>query len=341
MARADLLTSLVKFGISGDKARFRKVTETIIAEERAKHHTILANKLEGLLKHTKPQQKQTNKGNFALTSIHKIDNLLHEISPQKQLDDLILPQDIKRLCQELVQEQHRVDLLRSYGLEPRNRILLVGPPGNGKTSLAEALAEFLMVPMYVVRYERIIGTYLGETALRLHRLIEYACTRKCVLFFDEFETLGKERGDTHETGEIKRVVSSLLMQIDSLPSHVVVIGATNHPELLDRAAWRRFQIRMHLPEPTRARITEWFNRFRQKTGIDLGYASETLAKKLYGLNFAEIEEFASSVFRQFVLRQPEADLKNIIKCELKYWGTQLASKKQKESISQKVSEGSK
>lgn len=77
--------------------------------------------------------------------------------------------------------------------------------------------------------------------------MDYVSTRKCVLFFDEFETLGKERGDTHETGEIKRVVSSLLLQIDNLPSHVIVIGATNHPELLDRAVWRRFQIKISLP----------------------------------------------------------------------------------------------
>ena len=90
-----------------------------------------------------------------------------------------------------------------------------------------------MVPLLVVRYESIVGTYLGETAVRIRKLFEYAATRKCVLFFDEFETLGKERGDTHETGEIKRVVSSLLLQIDNLPSHVVVIGATNHAELLD------------------------------------------------------------------------------------------------------------
>jgi SpoVK/Ycf46/Vps4 family AAA+-type ATPase len=207
-------------------------------------------------------------------------------------------------------------------------VLLIGPPGNGKTSLAEALAESLMVPLYVVRYEGVVGTYLGETAVRLRRLIDHACTRKCVLFFDEFETLGKERGDTHETGEIKRVVSSLLMQIDALPSHVVVIGATNHPELLDRAVWRRFQVRMDLPEPTRARLEEWFERFQRRLDIDLGYTSGTLAKKLYGLNFAEIEEFGTTVFRQYVLEQPDANMKNIISRTLKHWAARSAKTEQ-------------
>jgi len=203
--------------------------------------------------------------------------------------------------------------LRSYGLEPRNRILLVGSPGNGKTSLAEAIAESLMVPMYVVKYENIIGAYLGETALRLKKMIDYVSTRKCVLFLDEFETLGKERGDTHETGEIKRVVSSLLLQIDNLPSYVTIIGATNHPELLDRAVWRRFQIRLNLPMPTRVNICTWLHK------ISFGLAEETIAKKLLGSNFAEIEEFGMSILRKHVLNLPNSNIKNIVTEELKQW----------------------
>ena len=324
MARADLLTSLVKFGIIGDKARFRKVAETIIAEERGKQHTVLADKLEKLLQHFEPEVKSNASGTVSALLAQRVDSLLHEVSPQRRLEDLILPKEVKHVCREIIQEHHRVDLLRSYNLEPRSRILMIGPPGNGKTSLAEAIAESLMVPLYTVRYEGVVGTFLGETAVRLRRLIDYACTRNCVLFFDEFETLGKERGDTHETGEIKRVVSSLLMQIDSLPSHVVVIGATNHPELLDRAVWRRFQVRINLPEPTRVRLEEWINRYQQRLGIDLGYASGTLAKKLYGLNFAEVEEFCTTVFRQYVLEQPNANMKDIISQTLSYWAIRSA-----------------
>jgi AAA+ superfamily predicted ATPase len=319
MARADLLTSLIKYGMSCDKVRFRKVAETIIAEERAKQHTVLADKLNTILQNSEPEQKTIFNGTIAPLSTNRVDNLLKEITPQKRLDELILPEEVKQICRELIQEHHRSDLLRSYSLEPRNRVLFIGPPGNGKTSLAEALAEALMVPLYVVRYEGVVGTYLGETAVRLRRLIEYACTRRCVLFFDEFETLGKERGDTHETGEIKRVVSSLLMQIDSLPSHVVVIGATNHPELLDRAVWRRFQVRTNLPEPTRARLEEWFERFQHRIKIPLNYAPTTLAKKLLGSNFAEVEEFGTTIFRQYVLEQPEANMKKIINRTLKIW----------------------
>lgn len=130
--------------------------------------------------------------------------------------------------------------------------------------MAEAIAEALMVPLLTVRYESIIGSYLGETASRLSKLFEYAKTRECVLFFDEFETLGKERGDVHETGEIKRVVSSLLMQIDALPSYVIAIAATNHDTLLDKAAWRRFQIRLEIPKPTRSSLEEYYRFLKRK-----------------------------------------------------------------------------
>lgn len=325
MARADLLIDLVKFGMVGDKVRFRRVVEAVIAEERAKKHTVLASTLEELLR-SMPADRPVSNGNAVLDQ--RITNLLHEVIPELTFDDLVLTKEVKDISREVVQEHHRVDLLRSYNLEPRNRILLIGPPGNGKTSLAEALARALMVPLLIVRYEGVVGTYLGETAVRLRRLLEHASTRKCVLFFDEFETLGKERGDKHETGEIKRVVSSLLMQIDSLPSHVVVIGATNHAELLDRAVWRRFQIRMTLPEPTRARLAEWFARFECRIKIPLGYAPETLAKKLYGVNFAEAEEFGASIFRQYVLEQPNSNMKKIVDRTFKNWAARSVKAKQ-------------
>lgn len=325
MARADLLYELVKAGMQSNSSLFRKVVQAIIVEERAKQHQVLAEKLEGLINFS--SQKDTYRNNGLITD-QRLNGFVHDMVPQKKMDELILPKEIKQICNELIQEHHRSDLLRSYNLEPRNRILLIGPPGNGKTSLAEAIAEALMFPLLVVRYDGVVGTYLGETAMRLRRLFDYVKTRKCVLFFDEFETLGKERGDTHETGEIKRVVSSLLMQIDYLPSNVVVIGATNHAELLDRAVWRRFQIRMTLPQPTRIRLMEWFKIFEKRLNISLGYEHETLAKKLYGASFGEIEEFGATIIRQFVLEQPNSNMKSIVNRTLNLWKKRTVKIKQ-------------
>lgn len=315
MARADLLLNLVRAGVQGDQAQFRKTVEALAAEERAKNHNVLADKLLA--------QLQLNHGGSRPSASPHVKplsgQLLTEIVPVRRLGDLILPLEVDQAIRELVEEQHRADLLRAYSLEPRNRVLLAGPPGNGKTSLAEAIAEALSVPFLVVRYEQVIGSYLGETAQRIGQVFEYARSRKCVLFFDEFDAVGKERADVHETGEIKRVVSSLLLQIDALPSYVIVVTATNHPELLDRAVWRRFQVRLELPMPNRRQIEEWFKRFEKRTGHKLGLSPRTLAENLSGLSFAEIEEFGTDVVRKIVLNQPDADVRRITLQCLNLW----------------------
>lgn len=313
MARSDLLLTLVRAGRLGDRQLLKKTVDAIVAEERGKQHNILAERLEQEI------QKSERPTNGVTVADDRMANLLFEVSSERQMQDLILPAVVRDGCKELVEEHHRKDLLRSYNLSPRNRVLLEGPPGNGKTSMAEALASALMVPMFIVRYEGVIGTYLGETAVRLKRVFDYASSRHCVLFFDEFDTLGKERGDVHETGEIKRVVSSLLLQIDALPSHVVVITATNHAELLDRAVWRRFQLRFSLPPPTRRQAAEWFEWYAKRMEIDLGYASRTLADKLKGCSFSELEDFGEMLIRRYVLQLPEANMRKIVAGCLDQW----------------------
>ncbi len=315
MARADLLLKLAKASTQGNGEQVRKVIEAMAAEERAKNHTILADRLLRHLQNGNGRTPQTTPRPLRASA----GPLLAEIMPQRCLEDLFLPQEVEEIIGELIAEQHRADLLRSYNLEPRHRILLAGPPGNGKTTLAEALANALCVPMLVVRYEAVVGSYLGETAQRIARVFEEARSRRCVLFFDEFDAVGKERGDQHETGEIKRVVSSLLLQIDALPSHVVAVTATNHPELLDRAIWRRFQVCVELPAPKRGQIEKWFRRFAEQHGHELGISPRSLAQRLQGLSFAEIEEFGHDVLRKAALDSPNADVKAIVTSRLRHW----------------------
>lgn len=324
MARADLLCELIKYGLVNDSASFRKAAEALCAEERAKQHTVLATKIEEMLKnlHRPSVRDNTSLPTVFRGSVNE-QSLFTEKLPRKRLDHLIFPDYVRLTCQELVNEQNRSDLLQSYGIEPRNKLLLIGPPGNGKTSLAEAIAEALMIPLLTVRYESIIGSYLGETASRLSKLFEYAKTRECVLFFDEFETLGKERGDVHETGEIKRVVSSLLMQIDALPSYVIAIAATNHDSLLDKAAWRRFQIRLEIPKPTRSNLEEYYRFFEKEMKFKFGLQPSTLAKKTLGISYAEAEEFALSVYRQYILNLPDNNPKEIVERALRSWQAQI------------------
>lgn len=318
MPRADLIVNLVKAGSRGDQQMFRSTVEAIAAEERAKKHGQLADRLVENLRESKP----TSAGQSPQV-VRSFDGghggLLFEVAPKRELSSLILPADVRQAVGELIEEQHRSELLRSHGLEPRHRVLLVGPPGNGKTSLVEAVARDLMVPLFVVRYEAVVGSYLGETGSRLKRLFDFVRTHACVLFFDEFETLGKERGDTHETGEIKRVVSSLLLQIDALPSHVVVMTATNHQELLDRAVWRRFQLRLELPAPTTIQAAQWAADLIAELGGGIGLPAKTLAQRIQPENFAELEQFALDIRRCVVLAQGARSIKQIVGERLKQW----------------------
>jgi SpoVK/Ycf46/Vps4 family AAA+-type ATPase len=321
MARSDLLLSLVKAGSVGDNRGFRSATEAIIAEERAKHHDVLADRLTHVIQSNGSAGNSGHTLSVIADPSSRAKDFISEIVPRRRLDDLVLPDVVRRAVEELVEEQRRADLLRAHGVEPRHRILLVGPPGTGKTSLAEAVAEAAAVPLFLVRYELMIGSYLGETAARLKRVFDYARTTPCVLFFDEFDAIGKERGDIHETGEIKRVVTSLLMQVDDLPSYTVIAGATNHPELLDRASWRRFQLRLTLPMPTPQALASYVERFAKRFDEPLGHSPATIARQLGRISYAEIEQFCLDLQRRHVLSIGEKPLGKIAAEQLAVWTT--------------------
>lgn len=325
MARSDLLLKLVKAGSNGDKMLFEKTVEAIVSEERAKQHDLLADKLMETFLYSKTTNKNINKVT-SLVNYQFDKNLFWELVPSTTLEDLILDEKLEKICNDFIEEHNRSELLATFGLEPRNRILLVGPPGNGKTSLAEAIAEALSIPLIVVRYETLIGSYLGETSLRLKEVFDYCKTRKCVLFFDEFDTIGKERGDKHESGEIKRVVSSLLLQIDKLPSHVIVITASNHPELLDKAVWRRFQLRLELKKPTKKEIKQYIKVFQSQIK-DIKLPVNTLATTLMGASFSDIREVCDSITRKYILSFEQGDIENIVDDVLSEWKNQYTVSK--------------
>lgn len=323
MARSDLLLSIVRAGATGDRAALRSSVEAVVAEERGKNHNILADRLERALNSitvTPPTAVQ------ASTQLGK-DTIL-ETTPRRRLEELILPLPVNQQVKQLLEEQHRADLLRSHGVQPRHRVLLSGPPGNGKTSIAEAIAEALAVQFFTVRYDALVGSYLGETNTRLARLFDYARTVPCVLFFDEFDAIGKERGDTHETGEIKRVVSFLLMQIDQLPSYVVAVAATNHGELLDRAVWRRFQLRLALPQPSREALIVFLEQQFYVWPEPAGIKAEVLAGKLGNISFAEALEFCQTVRRQHILSLANRALKDIVREQIELWATRVVPERE-------------
>ncbi len=317
MARSDLLVSLVRAAAAGDRDALRSTTEALAADERAKKHHLVADRLQRALSAVPvtPPPLITS----APSGVGSGREAIIEIEPRAQLGQLMLPLPVQESGRQLVEEHMRADVLRAHGYEPRHRVLLSGPPGNGKTSFSEGLAEALGLPFFVVRYDALIGSYLGETNTRLRKLFDYIRTQPSVLFFDEFDAIGKERGDTHETGEIKRVVSFLLMQLDQLPSYVLVVAASNHAELLDRAVWRRFQMRLAFPPPDRKQVEVFLDRVIAHWPQPPAMTLQKIAGLLGTVSYAETLDFCQNVRRRQILGLGDVGIDEALGKELVLW----------------------
>jgi MoxR-like ATPase len=317
MPRTDLILELVRAGAAGDTPRVKSTAERMIAEEKAKRRDGVAAKLSKALDTVASEPATPSAASVTSAAVRSgpralspaprageaIPNLpaVAERTARRRLETVRLPEAVKPLVRSLLDEQARANELRASGLEPRNRLLLVGPPGNGKTSLAEAIAAELGRLFLVVRYDGLIASYLGETAARLRRVFDVAQSMPCVLFFDEMDAIAKERGDANETGEIKRVLTSLLTQIDELPATCLLIAATNHPKMLDEAVWRRFQIRLELPTPCDAEIQAYFKEAIAPAGRVPTASIKLLLQALDRASYSDAEELALSVRRRVVL----------------------------------------
>jgi len=223
------------------------------------------------------------------------------------LDAVILQAEIKEQCQSFVEEHSKRETLAAYQLEPRHRLMLHGPTGNGKTTLAEALAFELEVPFLRVKYSGMVDSHLGDTGRNLDRIIEYASINPCVVFMDEFDGVGIDRAGSQTNGaagnEMQRVVNQLLISIERLPSTCVYVAATNLPSLVDRALKRRFDLILEIPDPTPALIREVALKELHPSltgGRDFSAIADRISK--LGLpNFAEIAALCKRIRRELAL----------------------------------------
>lgn len=302
--RSDLVLGLVKSVAERNTELIKQHIQALATEERHKGHDRSANTLEHYL--------LPGHSEFVDVNTSSVKGLVNVGNSTKKLEDLVLCRNILCTLDSFLEEQEQRDLLLTYGMLPRNRMLFVGPPGNGKTSFANVIAKILNIPLFSVSYSGLIGSYLGQTGSNLNKVFEFIAQTKCVFLIDELDAIAKERSDVHESGEMKRSLNTLLLQMDSLPNDVIVIGATNHPKMLDAAIWRRFQVQLAFENPTDDQIIEYLTKFAKEKSISFGYDNEYFLSHLRGSCFSDLEEFTHMVYRKYILKKFKVDIKDVI-----------------------------
>jgi len=286
-----------------DELAFRRAAMEIIEEEQAKHHNALARDLQKLLVAgggsfdsgstvMVPAPPKDREGEWDLAEVRE---------PHRLLEDLILNKGVCLALENVVEEIRQWPALDAAGLPRRQRLLLQGPPGCGKTTSAEAIAAELGRPLLIVRLDAVVSSYLGETASNLRRIFEYADQAPFVVLFDEFDALGRSRDDASEHGEMKRVVTAFLQMTDRYQGPSLLLAATNHPGLLDEALWRRFDEVLTFGLPTVHQLRQVL-RLRLKGVAHSGLEIDRYASALKGRPHAAAEKLVVDARRNALLR---------------------------------------
>lgn len=218
--------------------------------------------------------------------------IVEVIPNNEERQKIVLSPIIKRQVEEFISMIQNQSALELAGVDVKKTIILYGRPGCGKTSVAHYISEQTNLPLIVARLDGIVSSLLGSTAKNIRKIFDYAQSMPCILFLDEFDAIAKARDDEHELGELKRVINSLLQNIDSLPSNSVLIAATNHPEMLDKAVWRRFVQKVEIGLPNEDEIKEMIAVFTPPFSSDWDNDSQrihNLAKAVTGLTPSDIK----------------------------------------------------
>lgn len=295
MARIPALTTLFQALAAGDLRRARALAEGIaVSEEKAGRREAAAALRDALT--SSPAQPTSAPTLFASS----VPDLLTALPPGVAITDVELAPATRTAVIEVLHEQRHGETLRAHGLSPRSRLFFHGPPGCGKTMTAQAVARELGLPAFVVRFDALMGSYLGQTALRVRECFRYAETHACVLLIDEIDALGRKRGKATDIGELDRVLISLMQQLDLSTPAGVIIAASNVPDDLDPALIRRFDAALSFPVPESMVLARFAKAQAAKRGIKVlnGFKHELAQAQ----TFADVRHAVDDEHRRIILR---------------------------------------
>ena len=301
MATADQILSLIRNHLNNDDTQFRKVALQISAVEARSGHAIVARTIQELL-----NQKKTSLGTVRLVSKNKgLDDLLLQVDTYDDMTSLVLSQELKEKLDRVIKEYLKKETLSKYGLANRRKLLLYGASGTGKTMTASALAKEFNLPFFVVRTEKVVTKFMGETGQKLGRIFDFINEVPAVYLFDEFDAIGSQRGMDNEVGEQRRILNTFLQLLERDDSDSFIIAATNSIESIDKAMFRRFDDVIEYKLPDREQRLALLREYLY-TAKDLDFSS---AEPLFdGMSHAEIKMVCSDIFKESLLNDRKIDL---------------------------------
>ncbi len=303
MSNIRQLAQLFKALSAKDLESAEKIAKQIASSEEEKGHRSAAHLLRGSL------QSNGIKGYRAVEPISGIlsnSNLLETAISRSQsstlLKDVMLRPSCRKALEGLINETRHGQYLASKGIRRRSKVLFVGPPGCGKSYTAQAIANELRLPHYIVRFDAVIGAYLGQTAIHLRELFRYVSNNPCVLLFDEIDALGKQRGNPLDVGELDRIVIALMQELEFLETQGIVIATSNLPQNLDRALWRRFDLILDFPQPTKSELAAYRKKIGAKFGLK-GRGKSMLEAAKAPRTYADAEKSVEAEARRIALAE--------------------------------------
>jgi ATP-dependent 26S proteasome regulatory subunit len=235
MATAEQIKALIRSHVGDDSDRFYTLALQVAAHEAQQGHSALAHDIRGIVDKARQDKRKASS-----TFPQELEGLVQTDLPGVPIAALVLPEPLMDRISKIKFEYLQRDKLAQHGLKHRRKILLTGPPGTGKTLTARALSHELKLPLYTVQVDRLVTKFMGETSARLRQIFELIHSHEGVYLFDEFDSIGGGRNRDNDVGEMRRVLTSLLQFIEQDSSDSIIVAATNSPELLDRALFRRF-----------------------------------------------------------------------------------------------------
>lgn len=314
MATSAQLKALIRSYEDGDKGQFYTYAMQIAAHEARTGHGKLAKELREIIDNAKLNKEKINLSQKTFPIVQPkgdLAKLLSAFYPKIRMTEMILDSEISDRLNRIIKEQRKSGIIKSHGLAPRRKFLLLGPPGTGKTMTAYALAGELNLPLFVIRLDGVITKFMGETSAKLRLVFDAIIQHRGVFLFDEFDSIGTMRTAGNDVGEIRRILNSFLQFIDQDESDSMILAATNHPDILDYALFRRFDdvIEYSLPE-SENRVKLLKNKL---CGFCIsGFNWAKLATQSDGLSYSEISRACEDSIKETIIHQRENVTQKII-----------------------------